>query len=172
MKKKMILILSVLLIVISVVSGTIYKRPVTLTQLCPELGLDSCTGITAYYSVDKQYQERTWEPILFAADSEEFDLLMEQIQNQQFRKSFWNFLPSGTKTHPFSEGDFQWEITLEFDDPISMKDGSTASGTLIRITNFYGDLTIENISGEKPVRCNAENQQQWAEEILSIISKG
>ena len=166
MKKRTILILA-LLVVISLVVGSIYKRPVTLAQLCPELGLDSCKNIVAYYSVDKTGEG---ERVAFPSGSEEFDLLMEQIQQQKFRKSFHNFFPSGTKTHLWTEGDFKWEIMLEFDDPIPMKDGSTASGTLIRLTNFYGDLTIDNMTGEQSIRCHAKNQQQWAEEILHILS--
>ena len=166
MKKRTILILT-LLVVISLVAGAIYKRPVTLTQLYPELGLDSCKNITAYYSADKTGEDNR---VAFPSGSEEFDLLMEQIKHQEFRKSFQNFLPSGTQKHRWTEGDFKWVITLEFDGPVPMKDGSTASGTLIRLTNFFGDLTIYNMIDEQSIRCHAKNQQQWAEEILHILS--
>ena len=166
MKKRTILILT-LLLVISLLVGALYKRTVTLHQLYPELTFDSCKNITAYYSVDKTGEDNRVE---FLSDSKEFDLLMEQVMHQEFRKSFQNFLPTGTESHRWTEGDFKWELILEFDGPISMKDGSTASGTLIHITNFFGDLTIYSLSNEKSVRCYAKNQQQWAEEILLIIT--
>ena len=168
MKKRTVLIL-VVLILISLVAGMVYKRPVTLDQLCPELELDSCKNIVAYYSADKTGEDNR---VVFPSGSEEFDLLMEQIKHQKFRKSLKNFLPSGTKTHRWSEGDFKWEIMLEFDDPSPVKDGSAAVGTLIHLRNFYGDLTIENMAADQKIRCHAEDQQQWAEEILHILSGG
>ncbi len=168
MKKKPILILT-LLVLISLVAGTIYKRPVTLTQLCPEIELTSCKNIIAYYSVDKTGEQIR---IAFPSGSEEFDLLMEQIQHQEFRKSLKNMFPAGTKMHRWSEGDFTWELILEFDDPIPTKDGNTASGMLIHLKNFFGDLTIYNMIGEQEIRCHTKEQQQWAEEILHIISGG
>ena len=140
--------------------GVIYKRPLTLAQLCPELELDSCKNIVAYYSADKAGEDNR---VVFPSGNEEFDLIMEQIKYQEFRKALKNFLPSGTKTHQWSEGDFRWELRLEFDDP-------AASGTLIHLRNFYGDLTIENMIGNQKIRCHTKDQQQWAEEILHILS--
>ena len=159
MKKRTILIFT-LLVVLFLVTGAIYKRPLTLVQLCPELELDSCKNIVAYYSADKAGEDNR---VVFPSGSEKFDLLMEQIKYQEFRKSLKNFLPSGTKAHQWSEGDFRWELRLEFDDP-------TARGTLIHLRNFYGDLTIENMIGDQRIRCHAKDQQQWAEEILHILS--
>lgn len=165
--KKWILLILPLLILILLVAGAVYKCPLTLTQLYPEVGLDLCKNITAYYSVDKAGEDKR---VVFPSESEEFDFLMEKLKHQQFRKSFQNFLPSGTKAHRCTEGDFRWEITLEFEGPILMKDESIASGSLIRLTNFFGNLTIYNIASEQSIQCHTSNQQQWAEEILHILS--
>ncbi len=168
MKKMTILILP-LLVLISLVVGTIYRRPVTLAQLCPEIELASCESIVVYYSVDKTGEEKR---IVFPSGSEEFDLLMERIQHQEFRKSLKNIFPSGSRMHRWSEGDFKWELMLEFNDQIPVKDGSTASGMLIRVKNFFGDLSIYNMIGDQEIRCHTKDQQQWAEEILHIILGG
>ena len=165
--KKWTIFIVTLLILIVLAAGAVYKRPLTLEQLYPESGLDLCKNITAYYSVDKTGEDH---PVVFPPESEEFELLMEKLKRQQFRKSFQNFLPSCTKTHRWTEGDFRWVITLEFEGPIPMKYESAASGNLIRLTNFFGDLTLYNLASEQSIQCRTNNQQQWAEEILHILS--
>ena len=165
MRKRKFLVLALFLFTFIVV-GAIYKRPVTLAQLCSEIELNLCKNITAYYSLGKT---AVGEKVDFSSENEEFNLLIELIQQQKFRKSFKNFFPSGTKIHPLNNGDFKWEIMLKFNDPIPMKDGSTASGVLIHLNNFYGDLTIDNMVSRQSIRCNTKNQQQWAREILRII---
>lgn len=166
MKKKTILILG-LLVVIFLVAGGIYQRPAGLTQLYPGLNLDSCKRITAYYSADETGADSRVE---FPAGSEDFGLLMEQLQDQKFRKSFRSFFPSGTKSHRWTEGDFRWELILELEDAIPGADGSAATGTLFHLTNFFGDLTLYDLARDRSISCHAAHQQQWAEDILHILS--
>ena len=172
MKKKTILALSVLLAIALLAAGSLYKRPVKLAQLYPDLDFDACTGILASYAVNDSTQSRSAKPVFFPSDSEGFRLLMQGLTQQRYQKSFRNFLPGGEKTHLPAPGEFQWELALTFNAPVSMPDGSTGHGSLLRVTHFYGALAIEGIGGDKPVRCSAENQQQWAEAMLSVITSG
>ena len=71
-----------------------------------------------------------------------------------------------TRLHTYSEGDIEWLLILCFDDA-EYPDGSTASGTLMQIRNFFGDLTCY-VDGEG-IRCSVSEQERWARLIYDII---
>lgn len=168
MNKRVVRILSVLLLVVVVLAIAIYKRPMTIEQLYPGIELKDCKSIKAFSYADYAGAEPNSEPVIYPAGSEEFEAIVNRLQGRTFRKSLRNLLPSGTKQHIAAPGDFQWELILTFDDTL-LPDGTTGRGDIVHFRNFYGTLEYYDMNGNT-IRCNTAGQAQWLENIMAILS--
>ena len=92
-----------------------YTRPMTLRQLCPEVDLSQCSSITVYYEVVPSAVGN--ERLVLERDDPAFDTLLKELQDRTFSRSLTSLLPRGTQTVRTMDGDFQWELLLEFPEP-------------------------------------------------------
>ncbi len=139
------------------------SRPMTIAQRYPMLTADSCTGIQGYYYDGTQ---TGFTNVVLEKDSQEFRQLWELFFQRSYRRSLRDLLPRGTRIHSAQPGDFQWEVFFEFEN-VPFPDGSTGSGTLLHIQNWYGELDL-HFDGE-PESCITQDQQAWAAEVLDIL---
>ncbi len=139
------------------------SRPMTLAQRYPMLTADSCTEIRGYYRIGTQ--EGRPEAVA-EKGSLEFQRLWELFFQRTYRRSLRDLLPRGTRIHPAQPGDFQWEVFFEFEN-VPFPDGSTGSGTMLHIRNWYGELDLR-FDGETEA-CITQDQHIWAAEVLDIL---
>ena len=165
MKNKLGHIIVVIVIICIIVFCLIYTRPRTIEQRYPYLDISKCTRIEGSYT-----EGANSDHISFAIDpgAEHFNELIETIRSTKFNTRLKNILPKGTRIHHYTEGDINWEIECCFDS-VTLPDGSTSSGSILGIQNFFGDLTI-TVNGEI-VSCSVENEKQWAQKIMDIITQ-
>ena len=140
-----------------------YSRPMTLSQLYPMLTLDKCTEIRGYYKVGTQTEQSEF---IIEQGSEEFQTLCTLFYEEDYRRSFRDILPRGTRTHRTEPDDFQWEVWFNFKD-IEFPDGSIGTGTMLHFLNWYGELDIY-FDGEQ-YSCRTSGQESWEKEVLDII---
>lgn len=170
MKKKVPYIIAVLLVVAMLSTIAVYKCPMTIAELYPGVELRNCKSIKAYCDIFDKGAESNGQTVIYSAGSDQFEAIIAQLEGRTFRKSLRNWLPSATKTHVPSNGDFRWELILEFEN-VPLHDGGTASGDMIHINNFYGILEYSDMNHGEMVRCSTAEQQQWLQDILSILSE-
>lgn len=169
MKKKLSYLLSVLLLATLLTTIAIYKRPMTLEQMCPGISLENCQSIKTYHYVEGNGAESDWVPVLYSAGSEPFEAIMDQLEGRKFRKSLRNWLPSnGIHCYPNTHEDIRWDLILTFGDTL-MPDGSTERGDLITLHYFCGVLQYSDMNGTF-ARCSTPEQQQWSAAIQSILT--
>ena len=154
-----------ILLAAAVAAGLWFARPMTIEQLCPGVVLDGCVGIQAYYTDDPRGDPH--KRVELSPEDEAFSPLLELVREKKFRRSpFW-WVPTGTKTHRWEDGDFKWEMMLLFED-VSLPDGSGASGALVHLNNFFGELTLGDYNGRTyPLRTSG--QEEWVGEIMDIF---
>ena len=137
MVKKILLCLLVLACMALGIFAVAYTDPMLLHEFFPGAQIENCTEISGYYTDVPEHDD-----IFFSVtpDDECFAALRDCLTHQPFRRSL---LPAaGTQTHAWQEGDFLWTATLHFDEPIPLPDGSTASGMLLRVDDFFGTITV------------------------------
>lgn len=147
----------------AVVFCLFYTRPFTLAQRFPYLDFSQCAEIRGYYS---EYPETDNVPVVISRGSAAFDELTGIMQSTKFRTRLINLLPQGTKTHQSKDGDFRWELEFYF-DKADLPDGSTVSGVLLSMQDFYGDLSFS--ADGKITSCTAEEKKEWIGKIRDII---
>lgn len=147
------------------ISTLIYTRPVTLARLCSGTDISQSESVRGYYFVAPNNGDTHFE---IDKDSEQFGQLVGLFESYKFRKSIAGLLPWGTKTHRAQGGDFRWEAMFVFNDTV-LSDGSTVSGTLISVNNFFGILEI-SFDGNV-WRCTTNDKQKWLEDVLVLISE-
>ena len=163
MKRKRAALVIAAVLAIAVISGLWYARPLTIEELCPGLDLAQCTGIYAAYST---YDGRGLENRIALEPEEGLPPLLELFQDRQFRRSPLWWIPSGSKSHRWQEGEFRWSIDFEFQEaPVT--DFSAASGYLLSFNNFFGKLEMRFMGETRPVRMT--DQEQWLEDVLDCI---
>lgn len=140
-----------------------YSRPMTIPQRYEMLTLDKCFEIGGYY-----HDGTTVDLKKFTVDknSEEFEKLWELLYERDYRRSLKDLVPRGRRTHRSEPGDFQWDVSFRFEDVI-FPDGSTSSGEILRVQNWYGELDIY-FAGER-LSCHTKDQEAWAKEVLDLI---
>ena len=141
-----------------------YTRPMTLEQLCPEIRLEECRGINGYYTratASSGPQEFTLSP-----EDPAFASLMEQFQGRTFRRSLLGLLSRGTRTHV--GWGVTWDVYFEFED-VPLSDGSTGSGTLLSLHNFFGTVDISFL-GDTWKQVSTTEKDQWVSKVFQIIS--
>lgn len=164
-KKNIKLIVCAIVVICIVVTCLIYTRSQTIEQRYPILNIVDCTEMRGYYFVapgveDIQYQ--------ISSDDSRFSELIQLIQSAEFRKKLSNLLPQERKTHRLSDGDFKWELMLNFDD-VSYPSGDHGSGYMLHIRNFFGEVSI-SFDGEE-VWYSVSNQEQWLRDIMEIVTR-
>lgn len=167
MKKYVRLLPAVILLLAAALFWLIYTRPAGIEQRYPMLDLSQCTQINGYYyGYDKAGAEDT--PFTLTPEDPHFAALTELLQTREFRTKLRNLFPDTAKVHRYSEGDFQWTLTLHFED-VPFPNGNVGSGALLRIDNFFGDLELHS-DGEN-THCFTADQDAWLKSVMDIISQ-
>ena len=161
-KAKIIIPITLLVALLGVV--LFYTRPMTLTQLCFGVDVARCELVAGYYFIAPSVEESPFE---INQDDEHFSQILELFESRKFSKSLVNLLPQGTKTHLTQDGDFKWEILFELND-VTYPDGSVNSGTLIRVSNFFGVIEV-HFNGDV-WRCSTSDKDEWLSDVMSLIS--
>ena len=60
-------------------------------------------------------------------------------------------------------------MELHFDKEIELSSGDFVHGAIVRIDNFFGDLTIDFLDSNN-IRVKIANQEKWLAEILELIA--
>jgi len=169
MKKSRIPLLCAALLLALAAGALWYTRPFTLEDLYPGLGLSACDEIkvlsAAYHSASAQNPEEYRFAVL--AEDQDFSPMLSQFQDRTFRRSLLSLLPRGTWTNASQAGDFKWALTLCFNDPLTLPDGSKVSGSLIQLSNFYGKLELSHDG--TTWRCTTADMDQWLSDIMDLI---
>ena len=167
-KSKKILVIVLAALALCVVAAIlIYTRSFTIEQRYPALDMSECTKITGYY---EDGEEREDKQFALQPEDPHFAELLEMFSAADFKTRLSNLLPqSDTKTHAYEEGDTNvyWRVLFSFEDTV-LPDGSTASGYLLQVDNFFGDLELMALD-DSWIRCSVSAQDQWAQEIFAII---
>ena len=158
MKKKLVIGIVIGVLIFSVGS---YFRPSTLLELFPMLTLDKCVEISGDYRVGTQTESAEF---VFERDSKEFESLFAHFYWSTYKWNFKNLMPRGTRYGKTGPDDFQWNVYFAFEG-VEFSDGSTGSGKMLRIQNWYGDLDIY-FCGER-YSCSVRNQDEWLKKALS-----
>ena len=148
-----------------VIAGLWFARPLTIEQMVPGLELDACVGMAAYYTDDPKGEPN--QRVELSLEDEAFSPLLELVQDRKFSRSpFW-WIPAGTKTHLWEDGDFRWELMLLFEN-VPLPDGSIGSGAMLHLNNFFGELELRGYDGRTyPIQTSG--QEQWVEAIMEIL---
>lgn len=106
------------------------------------------------------------EKFTIPEDCEAFEKLWELLCAQEYRRSLRDLLPKGTRIHTAEPGEFQWEVSFHFED-VAFSDGSSGSGEMLRIQNWYDEIDIYFEDERLP--CWKIKSGDCAREVLSII---
>lgn len=149
MVRKLLLCLTVLACMALGIFAAFYTRPLPLSDFFPGVDLADCTEIRGYYTADPKREDLAFS---LTPDDPDFEPLRKLFASATFRRSL---LPAaGGQMHRWQEGDFRWTATLNFEEPVPLSDGSMASGTLLRIDDFFGKITVH--ADGNVWRCKAE----------------
>ena len=145
-----------------------YTRPVPFQDLIPGAELPPCHQIRVHASYEREQGRQPEEyQLTITPEDPSFDPLLSLFTGQSYRRSLGNLLPRGGRIHSTQPGDFEWLVYLDYEEPITLPDGSEASGTLLHFTNFYGTLDV-SVLGED-WQANTDQQEQWLWEVMEII---
>ena len=167
-KKSLVLLLLVLAVLLAGGGAMWYTRPMTLRQLCPEVDLSQCSSITVYYEVVPSAVGN--ERLVLERDDPAFDTLLKELQDRTFSRSLTSLLPRGTQTVRTADGDFQWELLLEFDTTIVTPDGNGHQGMLLRLRNFFGRLSLDHMLADRSWNMTTSDQEAWVSQVMDIIT--
>ena len=167
-KKSLVLLLLVLAVLLAGGGAMWYTRPMTFGQLCPEVDLSQCSSITVYYEVVPSAVGN--ERLVLERDDPAFDTLLKELQDRTFSRSLTSLLPRGTQTVRTMDGDFQWELLLEFDTTIVTPDGNGHQGMLLRLRNFFGRLSLDHMLADRSWNVTTSDQEAWVSQVMDIIT--
>ena len=165
MKRSVKVILSFLVLCVVIVT-LIYTRPLTIEERYPVLELSQCELISGRFRRDGTDVEDT--SFTISPEDPHFDELIDLFQSAEFKTKLRNILPHGTKVHPYQDGDYKWEVTFRFED-VAFPNGDIGSGDMLHIDNFYGE--IELFFDGQQTECSLKNQDEWLDDIMSIITQ-
>lgn len=164
MKKKTKCLAAAAILAGGLLAAAIYTRPRTIAQRYPFLDLDQCIQIHGYYSEGIQAEDTRF---LITPEDPHFKEALRLFGSPAFRTKLGNLLPRGTKTHRYSEGDFQWIVLFRFES-VLFPSKDTGTGDLLHVNNFYGDLTL--YSDGETVQCGFSGQEPWTRDVMDIIT--
>lgn len=163
--KKIKWLVGVIIAICIVAACSIYTRPQTIEQSYPLLSISDCTEIQGYYFIAPCVEDIQYH---ISTDDSRFSEIIQLVQSARIKKKLSNILPQETKTHRLSDGDFKWELMLNFDD-VSYLSGDHGSGYMLHIRNFFGEVSI-SFDGEE-VWYSVSNQEQWLRDIMEIVTR-
>lgn len=163
MKKRVKTTFFVIVLFCIVAFVLVYTRPLTIEQRYPVLDISQCTQIRGYYYDGTDIEDT---PFTIYPDDPHFDEMIELFRSAAFKTKLRNIFPRGTKTHLYSDGDYEWEVMFRFED-VLFPSGDMGSGDMLHIRNFFGDIDL-SFDGEQ-VNCSVKNQEQWLKDVMSII---
>lgn len=167
-KQSLVRLLLVLAVLLAGAAALLwYTRPMTLRQLCPEVDLARCSSITVYYEVVPSAEQ---ERIVLEPSSPTFQAILKELQDRTFSRSLTSLLPRGTRTVRTTDGDFQWELLLEFDSAIVTPDGNEHQGMLLRLENFFGRLSLDHMLADRTWDVTTKDQEVWVSQVMDIIT--
>ena len=168
MKKRSLVCLLLVLAVFLAGSAILwYTRPMTIQQLCPEVDLTQCSSITAYYEVVPSAEQ---ERIVLEQSSPAFQAILKELQDRTFSRSLTSLLPRGTRTVRTTDGDFQWELLLEFDSTIVTPDGNGHQGMLLRLRNFFGRLSLDHMLADRTWDVTTKDQEVCVSQVMDTVT--
>ena len=167
MKKFFVRLFLLLAVLLAGLAALWYTRPMTLQQLCPELGLAQCSAITIYYEVVPSAVGK--EKLVLERGDPAFDTLWKELQGRTFSRSLTSFLPHGTRYVQTEDGDFQWELLLEFDAHVVTPDGNGHQGMLVRLSNFFGSLSLDHMLARRTWDVTTNEQEAWLSQVMDTI---
>lgn len=144
-----------------------YTRPIPFQELIPGTELPPCQQIRVYASYEKDISQREEYELTITPEDPSFDPLLSLFTDRSYRRSLRNLLPRGSRIHSTQPGDFEWLVYLDYEEPITLPDGSEGSGTLFRFTNFFGTLDVSVL--REDWQANTDQQEQWLWEVMEII---
>lgn len=144
-----------------------YTRPIPFQDLIPGTELPPCQQIRVYASYEKDISQREEYELTITPEDPSFDPLLSLFTDRSYRRSLRNLLPRGGRIHNTQPGDFEWLVYLDYEEPITLPDGSEGSGTLFRFTNFFGTLDVSVL--REDWQANTDQQEQWLWEVMEII---
>lgn len=159
------LFINVIILLCILASYLIYTRPQTIEQRYPLLDISDCTEIAGYYFEAPAVEDTEFH---IRPEDSRFSELVQLIQSAELKKNFNNFLPQGTKSHLLADGDFKWELLLNF-DAVSFPNGDQGRGYMLHLRNFFGDFSV-SFDGDQ-IWYSISNQDQWLKEIMEVISE-
>ena len=166
-KQSLVRLLLVLAVLLAGAAILWYTRPMTLRQLCPEVDLSQCSSITVYYEVVPSAEQ---ERIVLEPSSPTFQAILKELQDRTFSRSLTSLLPRGTRTVRTTDGDFQWELLLEFDTTIVTPDGNGHQGMLLRLENFFGRLSLDHMLADRTWDVTTKDQEVWVSQVMDTIT--
>lgn len=167
MQKFLIRLFLVLAVLLAGLATLWYTRPMTLQQLCPELDLTQCSAITVYYEVVPSAEGK--EKLVLERGNPAFDTLWKELQDRTFSRSLTSLLPRGTRSVQTKDGDVQWELLLEFDTRVVTPDGNGHQGMLIRLSNFFGSLSLDHMLARRTWDVTTKDQEAWVSQVMDTI---
>ena len=144
-----------------------YTRPVPFQDLIPGAELPPCHQIRVYASYEKDISQREEYELTITPEDPSFDPLLSLFTDRSYCRSLRNLLPRGNRIHSTQPGDFEWLVYLDYEEPITLPDGSEGSGTLFRFTNFFGTLDVSVL--REDWQANTDQQEQWLWAVMEII---
>ena len=167
-KQSLVCLLLILAVLLAGAAALLwYTRPMTLRQLCPEVDLSQCSSITVCYEVVPSAEQ---ERIVLEPSSPTFQAILKELQDRTFSRSLTSLLPRGTRTVRTTDGDFQWELLLEFDSTIVTPDGNGHQGMLLRLRNFFGRLSLDHMLADRTWDVTTKDQEVWVSQVMDIIT--
>ena len=163
-KKKRIALIAVLVLAVFCLW---YTRPIPFQDLIPGTELPPCQQIRVYASYEKDISQREEYELTITPEDPSFDPLLALFTDRSYRRSLRNLLPRGGRIHNTQPGDFEWLVYLDYEDPITLPDGSEGSGTLFRFTNFFGTLDVSAL--REDWQANTRAMDQWLGEVMEVI---
>ena len=164
MKKKLGILIPALLVAALVIGILIYTRPMQLSEICGGADINKIEAFQADYEL---HPEDELVQCTIGQDDPRFLTLTLLLAGQRYRRTVWNIFPETTKTHILQDGDFKWELGCVFPD-LEMENGEHVSGTVIRVSDFYGKLEIQYL--DRTWRCKTENA--WIDAVMDAILAG
>ncbi len=141
-----------------------YTKPMTISELSQGVELSEYQYIEGRFNIAPSFESVSFK----TQTQEDLNAVFELFDNQTFRKSLTNLLPENSGSSRIVEdGEFQWEITFQTDEIITLGENGVVGG-LLTVTNFYGELEIR-FDGES-YTSTTDNQEEWLEDVLNLIS--
>ena len=143
-----------------------YTRPMPLSQIYPQLPLETCQSITLSYEVytgaeDGQVQKET---LTLLPGDDRFAAVLDLFASRAFRRDLTALLPGAVQTHTPRAGDFRWDIFFTFPQ-IPLSDGSVVSGELLYCENFFGRVRLSFDGNE--IAVTGAQKEAWTAEVLA-----